>query len=270
MVIESSPVGEAIVRLMHDRLSWKGTASELLNQLEKYTDEATYRSRYFPKAANILKRQLNRLAPDLKALSIYVKEATSVGIKLIQLEKVVKVSTPSTPDSLKPLPHNKKYGVDTFDVIDTIDTSNTSIDTNTNKLFEERDGKYTDIGVDTFSGVDTGVDKKTIIDTVKMTEQQSFQPIGVDSVDKKPIFSKVLDEKNYLQPKGLAKQLFEVGSSCMYTGRNSQLAKQCVGVLVVKEINSAGEIAALTPDGRMTAWIDPAELQLTRSNDSIS
>jgi Domain of unknown function (DUF3854) len=51
IVIESSPVGEAIVRLMEKTpLVWKGTASELLNELEKHTDEATYRSRYFPKA----------------------------------------------------------------------------------------------------------------------------------------------------------------------------------------------------------------------------
>jgi Domain of unknown function (DUF3854) len=98
VVIESSPVGEAIVRLMRDRLNWRGTASELLNELEKHTDEATYRSRYFPKAANILKRQLNRLAPDLKALSINVKETTSAGIKFLQLEKVAKVSIPPTLD----------------------------------------------------------------------------------------------------------------------------------------------------------------------------
>jgi hypothetical protein len=45
IVIESSPVGEAIVRLMEKtKLAWKGTASELLNELEKHTDEATYRS----------------------------------------------------------------------------------------------------------------------------------------------------------------------------------------------------------------------------------
>ena len=48
----------------------------------------------------------------------------------------------------------------------------------------------------------------------------------------------------------------------MYTGKNSQLAKQYPGVLVVEEINTVGEIAALTPDGRMTTWIDPTELEL--------
>jgi hypothetical protein len=45
VVIESSPVGEAIVRLMENTdLVWKGTASELLKELENHTDPATYRS----------------------------------------------------------------------------------------------------------------------------------------------------------------------------------------------------------------------------------
>jgi hypothetical protein len=45
VVIESSPVGEAIVHLMENTdLIWKGTASELLKELENHTDVATYRS----------------------------------------------------------------------------------------------------------------------------------------------------------------------------------------------------------------------------------
>jgi hypothetical protein len=191
MVIESSPVGEAIVRLMRDRMIWKGTASELLNELAKHTDESTYRSRYFPKAANLLKRQLNRLAPDLKALSIDVKETVSSGTKIVLLEKVVKVSTLSTLDSSKPLPRNKKHGV-----------------------------------------------------------------------DKNPTFSKVLDEKNCLDWGNREQRPLKLGDLCMCTGKDYRLAKQYSGVLVVKEINTVGEIAALTPDGRMTTWIDPIELKL--------
>jgi energy-coupling factor transporter ATP-binding protein EcfA2 len=95
VVIESSPVGEAIIRLMEKtQLVWKGTASELLNELEKHTDEATYRSRYFPKASNMLTRQLNRLAPDLKALGIEVSFMRQ-GVeskKVICLEKGLKTS----------------------------------------------------------------------------------------------------------------------------------------------------------------------------------
>ncbi len=85
---------------------WQGTASELLNELEHHTDEATYRtrsapprrSRYFPKTANVLKRQLNRLAPDLKALGIDVREARigKAGTRIIVLEKCVILSSVSS------------------------------------------------------------------------------------------------------------------------------------------------------------------------------
>ena len=103
VVIESSPVGEAIIQLMENTpLVWKGTASQLLNELEQHTDEATYRSRYFPKASNSLSRQLTRLAPDLKALGIevgYFREGQDRN-RLICLEKVVKISSISSIPSI--------------------------------------------------------------------------------------------------------------------------------------------------------------------------
>jgi hypothetical protein len=111
IVIESSPVGEAIVRLMEKTdLVWKGTASELLTELEKYTDDATYRSRYFPKAANMLSRQLKRLSPDLKGLGIEVKEgirSNNKETRSIVLEKVVKVSATSATNGHKALEANQ-------------------------------------------------------------------------------------------------------------------------------------------------------------------
>jgi hypothetical protein len=110
VVIESSPVGEAIVRLMEKTpLAWKGTASQLLQELEKHTDDATYRSRYFPKASNSLSRQLNRLTPDLRALGIDVKEgirSNNREPRPITLEKVAKISSTSSTradDKLKSL-----------------------------------------------------------------------------------------------------------------------------------------------------------------------
>jgi Domain of unknown function (DUF3854) len=128
VVIESSPVGEAIVRLMEKTdLVWKGTASELLNELERHTDEATYRSRYFPKASNMLKRQLTRLTPDLKALGVLVSETIYNGSKKLVLEKVVKVSTPSTPKSSESMPGVKKPGVDSG--VDGVDKHDSGVDT---------------------------------------------------------------------------------------------------------------------------------------------
>jgi hypothetical protein len=109
IVIESSPVGEAIVRLMEATpLIWKGTISQLLKDLENHTDEATYRSRYFPKASNMLSRQLKRLTPDLKALGLEVKEgirSNNKETRSIVIEKVLKVSaTSATPANNSPEP----------------------------------------------------------------------------------------------------------------------------------------------------------------------
>jgi hypothetical protein len=121
IVIESSPVGEAIVRLMEKTpLVWKGTASELLNELENHTDEATYRSRYFPKASNSLSRQLTRLAPDLKALGIevgYFREGQDRN-RLICLEKVVKISSISSIPSIDDAKASQDNSLNADDIAD--------------------------------------------------------------------------------------------------------------------------------------------------------
>ncbi len=102
IVIESSPIGEAILKLMEspaNSVRWKGTASQLLNSLESFSDEGTVRSKCWPKASNSFARQLNRLKPDIKAMGIEITE-TREGKnkdKFITLEKVVSLS----PDSQK-------------------------------------------------------------------------------------------------------------------------------------------------------------------------
>jgi hypothetical protein len=105
-IIEASPIGGAILSLMRDRLVWKGTASELLVELENHTDVATYRSRYFPKAANHLAGKLNRLKPELQALGIEVKDgvrSSNREPRPIILEKVIKVSSTSSTNGDKSL-----------------------------------------------------------------------------------------------------------------------------------------------------------------------
>ncbi len=157
IVIESSPVGEAIVRLMQNRLIWKGTTSELLNELENHTDTATYRSRYFPKASNSLSRQLTRLTPDLRALGVLISEKNIHGTKRLTLEKELKVSPPSPPNQPKSL------------------------------LCNDLEGR--DKGGDTFEGGDKGGDKKTDIPTLQTDSQHAIQGLGSDGGDKKSLFS---------------------------------------------------------------------------------
>lgn len=102
VVIEASPIGEAIMRMMEqpsNSIRWKGTAAQLLNSLESFSDEATVRSRYWPKAANSFKRQLNRLIPDLGALGLAITESRKAhtGERFIHVEHKLKISSPSSP-----------------------------------------------------------------------------------------------------------------------------------------------------------------------------
>jgi hypothetical protein len=191
VVIESSPVGEAIIQMMEDYplpKSWTGTTSELLKELEKHTDEATYRSRYFPKASNILSRQLARLTPDLKAAGIIISEKMVNGIKNLTLEKAIKVSPLSPPNggesaSGKGLEGGDKGG-------DSGDKSGEGGDTIPTQSSARTQDEYINSGGDTFAGGDKGGDKKTVIPIDQTTPQQGVQDLGGDSGDKKSLLSK--------------------------------------------------------------------------------
>jgi Domain of unknown function (DUF3854) len=143
-VIESSLVGEAILSFMRDRLVWKGTASELLKELESYTDEATYRSRYFPKSASILKRQLNRLSPDLRSMGIDVRDVREGkhGTRSIVLEKLLKVSSVPSADryeAAKPLSEKTCTADGTADGTDDLLTTLSSADGIDDKLTTDKE-----------------------------------------------------------------------------------------------------------------------------------
>jgi hypothetical protein len=198
IVIESSPIGEAILKLMEapaNSVRWKGTASQLLNSLESFSDEGTVRSRYWPKASNSFKRQLNRLIPDLRERGILISETAYLGTKLLIVERRLKISTLSTPKSPKDLPGDNKQ--DLGDGVDSIDTGLFSIDTLA--------GAMGDPGVDTLPSVDIGIDEKTGIDTEKSATQKGLQDFSVDSID---TFSQSLDKTE--QPVDISEYLDEV------------------------------------------------------------
>lgn len=136
VVIESSPIGEAVLRLMRDRLVWKGTASDLLNELEQHTEESTVRSRYWPKASNIFKRQLNRLAPDLKALGIEVTEFRQGRecTRIIVLEKALKVSSVSSANEVQSLELSQGKAFNADDTADDMQTILSYADDTANKV----------------------------------------------------------------------------------------------------------------------------------------
>lgn len=224
IVIESSPVGEAIVRLMQNRLIWKGTTSDLLNELENHTDTATYRSRYFPKASNGLSRQLTRLTPDLRALGVLISEKNIHGTKRLTLEKEIKLSPPSPPHQPKSLLCNDLEGGD----------------------------KGGDKGGDIFEGGDKGGDEKTVIPTLKTDSQQAIQKLGGDGGDKNSLFS----SKPFISNFSL-----KVGDRVEYIGGNKALQVQYAGVLEIFEIKG-DSYTCKKPSNSLTSWIELEDLRL--------
>jgi hypothetical protein len=258
VVIESSPVGEAIVSLMRDRLVWKGTTSELLNQLEQYTEESTIRSRFWPKASNLFKRQLTRLTPDLKALGILISEKNIHGTKKLTLEKEVKVSPPSPPsppEQAKPIHSNNLQGGDkggdTFQGGDTFEGADTNSNPNSSPDNDLTINQNTCSGGDTFEGGDKGGDKKPPIATLETTAQQGVPDLGGDGGDENLLLSK---SKNY-------HRTLKVGERVKYIGTDKVLQKQYAGVLEIHTIAN-DSYSCLKPNGTgLTSWIEFEDLQ---------
>jgi hypothetical protein len=129
IVLEASPVAEAIIALVRAELGWKGTPTELLNKLERYAEPATVKSRIWPKASNSLSQKLTRMKPDLECVGISIVDSREpgTGIRKLTIEKILQV----LPDSrqteerdnlssqpshhLKPMPGNDSSRDDTCD-----------------------------------------------------------------------------------------------------------------------------------------------------------
>jgi hypothetical protein len=201
VVIEASPIGEAILRLMEapaNSVRWKGTASQLLNSLESFSDEGTVRSRYWPKASNSFARQLNRLKPDIKALGIEIVE-TREGRnkdKFITLQKVISLSRASEKTSSLSSESSESFASVALGGDDKGDDTLKGDDT-----FSETSSIGRD---DTLGGDDKRTIEKIDIDPVGSFQYQGLQPEGDDGDD---VFSLALDRE---QPMDLSEYLDEV------------------------------------------------------------
>jgi Domain of unknown function (DUF3854) len=245
VVIESSPVGEAIIRLMENRKAWEpwqGTASELLNKLEHHTDEATYRSRYFPKTANVLKRQLNRLAPDLKALGIDVREARigKAGTRQIVLEKCVILSSASSAECQ---PSEKTSQDNDCRADDKADDKADDISMADDKIY----GKADDI----LTADDKADDQNEDIVSHRNTEQQRVSRLADDADDKNP--------PSTSSDRSLR---FKIGDLVRYSGSSANLKRQYAGNLTIREFSKSGDsYTCLKPNGNLTSWIEFEDLE---------
>jgi len=92
--LEASPVATAIQRLMSNRQQWKGTATELLEALEKLVDENTVKSKAWTGNSKSLGKALTRLAPDLRGIGIEVTMKRSNSHRYIRIDRTTDQTSP--------------------------------------------------------------------------------------------------------------------------------------------------------------------------------
>lgn len=88
IVVESSLLAQAIIRLMHDRQEWEGYTQKLLGVLQQ--DEALVNSKQMPGNARVLSGQLQRIAGAMRKQGIDIQQLkrnkNGVPIKIINTE----------------------------------------------------------------------------------------------------------------------------------------------------------------------------------------
>ncbi len=74
-VLESNPVAQMVVTLMRDRVSWDGTPSELLRELDRLADthHVDTRAKSWPKSSAWLTKRLNEVRTNLSAAGLNVE-----------------------------------------------------------------------------------------------------------------------------------------------------------------------------------------------------
>ena len=120
IVLEASLIGEPLRELVESGGYWEGTAAELLSVLSVRVDEATGRSKAWPKSGRGITGPLRRLAPTLRALGIevsFARSATHTRKRMITLRPIAPHSTVQTVQTVHPTEaeHQPMDGADDMD-----------------------------------------------------------------------------------------------------------------------------------------------------------
>ncbi len=76
IALDASPLGEALLKYMTTGTNtlWSGTATELLNELERKAHERTLKSQSWPKSGKGVSSALRRLAPLFRRMGITIDQ----------------------------------------------------------------------------------------------------------------------------------------------------------------------------------------------------
>jgi hypothetical protein len=89
LVLERSPVGDAVRRFMESHSKWKGTASDLLLALTTLVGEQVSKERNWPKRPHVLSNKLRRAATPLRKTGVDISFDRDgiAGTRTINIEK---------------------------------------------------------------------------------------------------------------------------------------------------------------------------------------
>lgn len=108
LALEVSVIAATLIEFIRQQGSWKGKASELFKELDRVVGEETKRQRGWPKGPNALSGELNRIAPNLRAIGVECQMGRARAGRYISLEWRGKTSSPSSPSS----PSSFSAGID--------------------------------------------------------------------------------------------------------------------------------------------------------------
>lgn len=97
--LESSSVAMALQRFMASRQHWQGTASELLEELDRMVDDKTRLGKNWAGTPRSLGKALKRLAPDLRATGLVITPDRNKLRRFYTIDRDEKVTSPLSPPS---------------------------------------------------------------------------------------------------------------------------------------------------------------------------
>jgi hypothetical protein len=139
IVLEDSPIFEALQKICKKQSDFDGTLKEFLELIDSFTDEKTQKSKAYPKTARGLRSHLERINPNLRQLEINITfpRRTKAGSSVLLEYGCKQPSQPSQPTP--PAQNNAQNGDGRVTVaIPTVTRLNTN---DSNGLMAKGDGR---------------------------------------------------------------------------------------------------------------------------------
>jgi hypothetical protein len=95
LALDASVAAAAVLELIEGCAKWSGTASDLLRELNKRSDEGTRRRRAWPQTPRAISNLLRRLAPNLRVVGIEVDFPRTNKARRIDIRKLGRVNVTS-------------------------------------------------------------------------------------------------------------------------------------------------------------------------------